>query len=146
MAVTFTVQGKTPMANGLVRTRVKMVLDNNYPVAGYDVSTPASWGLSRFQLQATQDSFVDPVVTGVNQGGVMAEIKAMKLLLSYPSGGGQASPTTPAAPLLTAGAVAVTSNAANGANDLTPGVGKAFANASDASTLTVFADAVGYPA
>ena len=146
MALTFTIQGTTAITGGLVRKRVKIVLDNAYPVAGYDVSNPASWGLSRFQVSSDQTAFVDPVVTGVNQGGVLAEIKAMKLLLSYPSGGGQASPLAPAAPLITAGAVAMTSAAANGANDLTPGVGKAFANNTDASTLTVFADAVGYPA
>lgn len=146
MAIAFVVQGTTPMANGFVRKRVKITLDNAYPVAGYDVSTPASWGLSRFQVAADQASFVDPVVTGVNQGGVLAEIKAMKLLLSYPTGGGAASPVTPAAPLITAGAVAMTSSAANGAADVTPGVGKAFVNNADASTLVVFADAVGYPA
>ena len=60
-----------------------------------------------------------------------------KLMVIYPSGGGAASPAALADPAITAGAVAVTSNAANGANDLTPGRGKEVANATDLSGLGV---------
>ena len=60
-----------------------------------------------------------------------------KLIVIYPSGGGAASPAALADPAITAGAVAVTSNAANGASDLTPGRGKEIANATDLSGLGV---------
>lgn len=60
-----------------------------------------------------------------------------KLMCMYPSGGGAASPAALADPAITAGAVAVTSNAANGASDLTPGQAKEVANATDLSGLGV---------
>lgn len=59
------------------------------------------------------------------------------IMVMYPSGGGAASPAALADPAITAGAVAVTSNAANGASDLTPGRGKEVAAATDLSTITV---------
>lgn len=60
-----------------------------------------------------------------------------KILVLYPSGGGAASPAALADPAITSGAVAVTSAAANGAADLTPGRGKEVAAATNLSTITV---------
>lgn len=143
MAVTFTVLGKTGAnSQGITKTRVKAVLDNAYPVAGYAI-TPANCGLSMFQVGADGKSFVDPVVTGVNGGGVLAEIIAQKLLLGYPTGGADTAPTTPAAPLAQGGASTASAVSAIRPG-LTPGVGKAFPDAADAHLLTVFFDAYGY--
>ena len=152
MALAFTIQGTTRLANGQVRKRVKIVGDNAYPVAGYDVSNAASFGLKQFGLNDAGTAFIDPVVTGVNQKGVLAEIIALKLLLTYPVGGTATSPTTPAQPVVVttpdAGATGLTGSAAKPALTAvtTPGQGKAFADASDASGLTFFVDAVGLPA
>ena len=151
-ALTFTIQGTTVLANGQVRKRVKIVGDNAYPVAGYDVSDASKFGLKQFNLNDSGTSFTDPVIVGVNQKGVLAEIVALKLLLSYPSGGTAASPTTPAQPVAVttpdAGATTMTGSAAKPALTAvtTPGQGKAFADASDASGLTFFVDAIGLPA
>lgn len=67
-----------------------------------------------------------------------------KLIVLYPTGGGAASPAALADPAITAGAVAVTSNAANGAADLTPGQGKEVANATNLTTCTWRLMLIGY--
>lgn len=149
MAVTVTKLGTTRLADGTVRVRAVAVGDNAYPAAGYDLSTAAvlaALGLKQYTVKDDGSGFVDPIVTGVNQQGLLAEIVALKLLVSYPTGGGVASPVALAAPLVTVGAVAMTSAAANGAGDLTPGVGKACAVNTDLSGANVkfFFDAYGY--
>lgn len=55
----------------------------------------------------------------------------------YPTGGGAASPASLSDPAITAGATAVTSAAANGSADLTPGRGKEVAAATDLSSVTI---------
>jgi hypothetical protein len=82
---------------------------------------------------------------------LLAEVVALKLLVSYPSGGAAASPTTPAAPTGLAATGATTASAVDATRPtvgLTPGVGKAFANGSDLSGANVkfFLDFFGYPA
>lgn len=66
-----------------------------------------------------------------------------KIMFLYPSGGGAASPAALADPAVAAGAVAVTSAAANGAADLVPGRGKEVADATDLSGVTVRVLAIG---
>lgn len=61
----------------------------------------------------------------------------IKLLAIYPSGGGAASPAALSDPAITTGATAVTSAAANGSGDLTPGRGKEVANNTDLTTITI---------
>lgn len=60
-----------------------------------------------------------------------------KLLVFYPSGGGTAAGAALADPAITAGAVAVTSTAANGAADLTAGRGREITNATALTTVTI---------
>lgn len=67
-----------------------------------------------------------------------------KIVCLYPSGGGAASPAALADPAITAGGVAVTSAAANGAADLTPGRGKEVAAATNLTTISVRVDAFGF--
>lgn len=146
--MTFTILGTTPVRDGMVRKRVKAVGDAAYPVAGYPV-TAANCGLKMFAVNATGDGFIDPVVTGVNQKGVLAEVVSGKLLISYSTGGAATSPTTPAAPVGLCASGAATASAVDATRPtvgLTPGQGKAFADNSDASGLTFFLDAIGYPA
>lgn len=153
MSLTITVQGTTPIPGGprLVRKRAKIVCDNAYPVAGYDVSAlAASFGLKKFKVNDAGTAFLDPVVTGVNQGGVLAEFVALKLLLSFPTGGAATAPATAAtAPVGLAGTGVSTASAVDATRPtvgLTPGCGKACPASMDASTITIFADVVGYAA
>ncbi len=150
---TTTVLGTTKLANGLVRKRVSFLLDTAYPVAGYDINTAAvltALGISRYQLNDLQTGFVDPVVTGVSQTGILAEIKGLKLLLSFPSGGAGTSPAAATtAPVGLCGTGAATASAVDATRPtvgLTPGAGKACAASMDASSVTVFADVYGYQA
>ena len=62
---------------------------------------------------------------------------SVKLISMYPTGGGAASPAALGDPAITAGAVAMTSNAANGAADVTPGQAKEVAANTNLSTITV---------
>jgi hypothetical protein len=160
MAVAYTLKSKVSLGKGLVKTITKCVLDNAYPVAGYDVSNPANFGLSSFQVNQTGDAFVDPVV--VDDAGTMKfNIRSLKLLGFYPTGGSVASPTVLAAPSTAsvvvtttpdAGATGLTGSAAKPAlvgvntGGLTPGLAKALANNTDLSTITVYIEAVGFPA
>lgn len=78
--------------------------------------------------------------------GLLAQFDPVNnvLRVMYPSGGGAASPAALADPAITAGAVAMTSNAANGAADLTPGRGKEVAVNTDLSSCTWIVDLEGY--
>lgn len=139
--VTPTILETTFGANGQKTVLSSLLLDNAYPVAGYAI-TPAMFGLVRFKPNDAQTGLVDPTVVNISGQPIQCRIVAQQLLASYPSGGATASPTTPAAPIVTAGATPVTSTAATGV--LTPGVGKDLANASDLSSVTVIVRAVGY--
>jgi len=139
--VTATVLDTQILANGLKRVKASLLLDNAYPVAGYAI-TAAMFGLVRFKPTAAGTGLVDPFVTKVTPTVVLARIVNQLLLLSYPSGGATAGPTTPAAPIVTAGATPVTSTAATGV--LTAGIGQNLPNASDASAITVEVEALGY--
>ncbi len=148
MAVTSVILDTIPALgnDGAVQATALLFPDNNMPANGWDI-TPALWGLSRFKPTPAGVDVQRPVVSAIfppTVEGVIGVAAANKLLLSYPSGGGQAAPTVPAQPLLTAGAVAVTSNAANGANDLTPGLGKAFPTGADGTSFSVQCTAIGY--
>jgi len=146
--VAVVVSGTTRLTDGLVRKRAQVTLDATAPVAGYDLGTAAvlaALGLSRYALNDAQTGFQDPIVTGVNQTGILAEIKALKLLLSFPTGGSVAAPATNLpAPVGATGGTAVTSSAAT--LPITPGVGKACVNNTDMTGVIVFIDAYGYPA
>jgi hypothetical protein len=146
---TFTILGTTPLPGGLVRKRLKAVGDSAYPVAGYPISA-ANCGLKMFALNDAKTGFIDPVAVGVNQGGVLAEIVAGKILLTFPSGGAATAPATAAtAPVGLAATGAATASAVDATRPtvgLTPGCGKVLPASCDASTITVFIDAVGYPA
>lgn len=141
MAVTATVIQTTNLANGEKRVLASLLLDAAYPVAGYAI-TPAMFSLTRFKPAASGVALVDPQVRNISGQVVNMRIVGQLLLASYTTGGATASPATPAAPIVTAGATPVTSTAATGV--LTPGVGKDFVNASDLSTVTVLVEAYGY--
>lgn len=141
MAVTATVLQTINQANGRKTVTASLLLDNAYPVLGYAI-TPAMFGLTRFEPADSGVSLVDPQVRSVSGQPLLFRCVGQQLLASYPSGGATASPTTPAAPIVTAGATPVTSTAATGV--LTPGVGKDLANASDLSTVTVTMVANGF--
>jgi len=159
MSLTFTKISETKLTGGLVTKRYSVLLDNAYPVAGYDLSDPTKFGLTMYQLKSSQTGFVDPIVHNTNNSKVLAEVVGLKLLLSYPTGGSIASPTTPAAPATStivvtttpdAGATTMTGSAAKPAlvgvntGGLTPGLGKAFPDVADASTITCVISATGY--
>jgi hypothetical protein len=141
MSVTATVLQTRNLANGEKRVLASLLLDNAYPVAGYAI-TPAMFGLTRFKPADSGVALQDPVARNISGQPVLFRCVGQLLLCSYPSGGATASPATPAAPIVTAGATPVTSTAATGV--LTPGVGKDLANASDLSTVTVIMEALGY--
>lgn len=150
-AASITVLGKTPLADGTVRVRAKCTLDNAYPVTGYDFSPAtilAALGLSGYIVNKAGNGWVDPVATGVNQQGLLAEFVLLKLLMSYPTGGATAAPATATpAPLVTTGAS--TASAVNATTPaITPGVGKACVVNTDFSgaSVVIFFDAFGYPA
>lgn len=145
-----TVLGTTQLGNGLVRKRAVTLGDNAYPVAGYDFSVAAvlaALGLKQYKVNDAGTGFEDPVVTGCNQQGLLAEFQGLKLLVSLPTGGATAAPTTLAAPLVTTGAA--TASAVNATTPaITPGPGKACVVNTDLSgaNVKIFFDAVGYPA
>lgn len=141
MGVTATVLSTTLLANGEKSVLASLLLDNAYPVAGYAL-TPAMFGLTRFKPAKSGVALVDPQVRNIQGQVLNFRCTGQLLLASYPSGGATASPTTPAAPIVTAGATPVTSTAATGV--LTPGTGKDLANASDLSAVTVLVNASGY--
>lgn len=91
---------------------------------------------------------VGALVLGGNAAGARLApqyiTSTQKLMICYPSGGGAASPAALGDPSITVGAVAVTSNAANGANDLTPGRGKEVLNATNLTTCTWRLLLIGY--
>lgn len=141
MSVTATIIQTTVGRNGQKTVRASFLLDNAYPVAGYAL-TPAQFGLNRFKPASSGVALQQPDVKNIAGQPVLFRVVAQQLIASYPSGGATASPTTPAAPIVTAGATPVTSSAATGV--LTPGVGKDLANASDLSSVTVVLEATGY--
>jgi hypothetical protein len=147
-AGSITVLGTTRLADGTVRVRAVSTFDNAYPVTGYDFSPAAilaALGLSRYTMMNPATGFIDPIVTGVNQQGLLAEFVNLKLLFSYPTGGATAAPTTVGAPKSTTGAS--TASAVNATTpDITPGVGKACVVNTDLSgaNVKVFFDAYGY--
>lgn len=140
----YTVLGTTRMLNGKVRNRVKVALGSNYATATGVPITAAGCGLLQFENQKGGTSFLDPVVTGVNQGGILAEVVSLALWLGYPTGGGGTEPTTPVAPKVSTGAD--TASAVDATTPtITPGLGKAFPDQAVTTSLVVFLDAYGYP-
>lgn len=133
MALTFTPVKGTEFEMGRLRGRIfDVALDTSYPTGGYSILGKDIGGL----LEIIGVDFL-----GGNPGsGVLIyqwDNTNNKLMVFYPSGGGAASPAALADPAITAGAVAVTSTAANGSADLTPGRGKEVANTTNLSTLTI---------
>ena len=150
-----TALGTTRLPGGRVKVRASFLCDNAYPVAGYDLSVAAvlaALGLKMYEVNDAKTGFTDPVVTGVSQTGVLAEVKALKLLLTFPSGGATAAAAANTVPTVTttpdAGATGLTGSAAKPAlaGVLVGGRGVVCPAAMDASTVTVFADCYGYPA
>jgi hypothetical protein len=149
-AASITVLGKTPLADGTVRVRAKTTLDNAYPVTGYDFSPAtilAALGLSGYAVNKPGNGWIDPIVTGVNQQGILAEFQGLKLLISFPTGGSATAPATMSAPKSNAGASTASAVDATQPN-LIPGVGKACVVNTDFSgaSVVIFFDAYGYPA
>ncbi len=142
MALTSTVQ--LDQVPGAYRTVVASVTgDSSYPAGGY-LLTPALFGLNSFAQQRGNIFF--PVVLSGDM--VSAQVKCDvdatgHLRVFYPSGGGAASPAALSAPAITSGSTAVTSAAANGTADLTPGQGKEVAAGTNLSTLVVLLEAYG---
>jgi len=149
-AASITKLGTTPQSDGSVRVRGVTTCDNAYPVAGYNFNTAAilaALGLRAWKVTDNGTALIDPVVTGVNQQGLLAEFVGLQLLVSLPTGGATAAPTTLAAPLVTTGAA--TASAVNVVTPaLTPGTGKACVVNTDLSgaNVKIFFDAYGYPA
>lgn len=143
---TCTVLGITKMANGHVRNRVKVALGANYASATGVPLTPALCGLTAFDMQTSGTALVDPVVTGVNQGGVLAEVIGLAIFLSYPTGGAGANPTTPAAPTILASTGASTASAVDATRPtgaVLPGIAKALPDQAVSTGLIIFIDAFG---
>jgi hypothetical protein len=149
VTMTYTVLGTTAMTDGLVRKRVSAVGGSQYPVTGFPIAA-ADCGLKMFALAADGATFIQPVVTGVNQSGLLAEVVAGKVLFSFPTGGAATAPATGAtAPVGLAATGAATASAVDATRPtvgLTPGCGKACPATCDLSTVTIFLDAIGYPA
>lgn len=160
MALTSSVGKTVKLANGLKQVTAILVCDNAYPGAGYDV-TPALFGLSHFAptdaLTGTLDPNIIYCLSGAGTEALLAAIIAKKLLVYYPTGGGTASPATPAAPKLTSGAGTATAGVATASavdattptlaltsTALTPGQGKALPNNADLTGFAVLAVALGY--
>lgn len=144
---TCTTLGTTKLPNGQVRTRVKVALGANYASATGVPLTPVQCGLSAFQIAASGTALVDPVVTGVNQGGVIAEVIGLAIFLSYPTGGAGTNPTTPAAPTGLAATGVSTASAVDATRPtvaILPGIAKALPDQSVTTNLVVFLDAVGW--
>jgi hypothetical protein len=136
MALVFT---KVPDGSdvwGKTRTELfDVTLDTSYPTGGTTI-TPANVGMRTIHSaecvggNAASKVLMYAFDTTTTPGSA-------KLLCLFPSGGGAAAPTTVVDPALTGGAVAVTSAAANGAADLTPGQGKEVGNTANLSALVV---------
>jgi len=105
--------------------------DTSYPTGGYAV-TAAGFGMRR--IYGMKDI-----------GGNATSARLMyrfvttntKIIFEYPTGGGATTPTTLSDPAIAAGAVAVTSAAANGSADVVPGRGAEVGATTDVSTVTV---------
>lgn len=145
---TVTILGTTRLADGSIRNRIKIALGANYAIATGVPLTAALCGLRQFLMQTNGQAMIDPVVTGVNQGGVLAEIVGQALFLGYPTGGAGTNPTTPAAPTVLASTGVATASAVDATRPtgaVLPGIGKAFPDQAVTTGLIVFADAFGYP-
>ncbi len=153
MAVVVTpliIEGPFPVGgrvDGLQEVSALLIFAGTYAVGGIPV-TPAMFGLRRMKVNALQNDVLDPILKSFAFGAatqrMIATIQSQFVRLFYPTGGGAASPTVPTDPLVTAGAVAMTSSAANGAADLTPGLAKEFPNGGDVTNMSIVAIAQGY--
>lgn len=132
MALTFTlVKGSEWIAGRVRGAYYEGTFTGTYPTGGETIIPKDMGLLSVLGMQ---------VVGGNAASGALLyqfDTANSKLLVLYPSGGGAASPAALADPAITSGAVAVTSAAANGAADLTPGRGKEVANASVLTTISI---------
>lgn len=135
--------------NGLKETTSLIITDNALPAQGY-VITPALCNLKSFEVNALQTDYLDPVVTAVNGLELLANIGGKLLKFFYPSGGGAAAPTTPAAPKAVttpdAGATTMTGSVAKPALSavVTPGLGKVCPTNTDLTGCSVVVKATGY--
>lgn len=144
---TITIQGKVKLPNGLTKIRSKWALGANYASGTGVPMTAAQCGLTSFQLTDAKTDFVDPFVTGVNLGGILAEVNAKAIFLSYPTGGGGANPTTPAAPTGLAATGASTASAVDATRPtvaILPGIAKPLPDQSVTTGLIIFVEAIGY--
>lgn len=131
MALTITPVTDSYDVWGKHRVRIfDVAADNSYTTGGYSFAE-ADVGFKRVVG-------VETVGGNVAAAALIAawDSTNKKLLYLYPSGGGAASPAALADPAVAAGAVTMTSAAANGSSDLVPGRGKEVANATDLSTIT----------
>lgn len=130
--------------------RALVTCDNSYPAGGYPLP-PSLFGLNAFLRQkfgGGGENVIFPAVIGGchSSAQVICDVDTVtgKMRIFYPSGGGAASPGALANPAIATGAVAMTSAAANGANDLVPGVGKEIATGTNCTTVSVLLEAFGH--
>jgi hypothetical protein len=139
MAITIT---RVPDAVGVplahLRTSiVDVTLDTSYVAGGYAINArDVGLGTLLGGLILGGNAAGGRVLPWLDHANAAGEEKtSVKLMLYFPSGGGAASPTSLTDPAITSGAVAVTSAAANGAADLTPGQGKEVGATANVSSL-----------
>lgn len=144
MAATPTILSTEFLTGGYKRVNASFLLDNSMPAGGYTL-TPANFGFTRFKAKDDGSGTIDPLVISVTGKQLMARVIAGKLILTYPTGGSLAAPTTVANPNATpaAGATGVTSTAAQPAIPMTPGQAVDCPTATDLSAVTVVLQAVG---
>jgi hypothetical protein len=133
LAITHLLRKRLNLA-GLKAVFAKVTFDNAYAAGGLALD-PTKLGLTTIFA-------VQPIASA--QGAIPVwDFDNKKLMLFWPSGGGAVSPAAPADPGVVttpdAGATNLTGSAAKPAlaGVVTPGRGKEFAAASDASTITV---------
>lgn len=132
MALTFTIVKGSEWTAGRVRgAYYDGVFTGTYPTGGETIEARAFGLLSVLGIEVQAGNAAS--------AGLLYRFDpaASKLLIFYPSGGGTAAGTTLADPAITAGAVAVTSTAANGAADLTAGRGRELTNATVLTSVTI---------
>jgi hypothetical protein len=149
MAVTVTkvvLETKIIGSDGLKRVQALLILAGTYVSATGIPVTADMFGLNRFKPTDLLTGLLDPIVKSFADGAtgqnMIASIQSLILRLFYPTGGGGTNPTTPAAPHVSAGAVAVTADAATAT--IVPGIAKELANAGDVSNMSIVAIAEGY--
>ena len=135
MSLTFT-KTKEGVAGDLRYWAGTILLDSSYPTGGYAITaTNFLFGSTTYLLNVGESSGVVPEWDRTNS----------KIKMFYPTGGSAASPAALAAPFVTlaSGTSAINSPGLALTDAVTPGQGKEVANATDLSTLTLQAFALG---